>query len=820
MNVAPYVLMLALSTAPGQPPTRAVPPIPPMPPGTPAAPAVGGDEGVLRAAKLETSDEALLNFFRKRTPPAPDGKTLADLANKLASKTLTEADAAHAELVSIGLPAVPALRLIANKVDEPAASGRAKQALTSIEGPNRSTITVSAARLVAARKPTGAATVLLGFLPFADDDHALQNVESALVAVGLRDGKPDPALAAALKDASPLRRAAAAEVLCQVGGLPAHPRVRPLLSDPSPSVRLKVALSLASASDPEAVPVLIDLLADLPAEGRKQVEERLTQIAGEWAVRGPEGNDRVSRQLRREVWAMWWKQTDGEKLLQEFTSRTLPDSEYEKVTALIAKLDDANPTASAAANKELIALSARAVPLLRRAAASTPMPSASSRALESIEKGVPNPLPTAAVRMIALRRPAGTVPALLAYVPFAENEGATSDVVGVLALLGVQEGKADEALVTALTDKVALRRAGAATALCKGGATEALPAVRKLLRDESPEVRFRAGQALAALGEREAVPVLIELIAVLPLNQAHDVEDLLSRAAGEATPSIAVNADPESRKKSVEAWTKWWTENGKKADLARLNASDADLGLTLVIENWNPAKGRGRVIELDSAGKVRWEMGDLFWPYDAQVLRNGNVLVVEQQNRVTERERTGGKVVWDKHFVNVFQCERLRDGRTFLACRHQLMIVDKAGTAVFTHPVNGGQILAARHFRDGSMAYLTYAGQVVRIDAKGKEISSRNLNFVGMGLAGAEILPDERVIVSVNNFNKVIEYSSTGKQNWEAPVTNPLIPYRLPNGHTLVPSNANTALTEIDASGKIVNEQRGLAYKPFRVSRR
>ena len=53
--------------------------------------------------------------------------------------------------------------------------------------------------------------------------------------------------------------------------------------DAQPAVRLKVALTLANAQDPEAIAVLIDLLADLSQEERKQVEEILHQLAGEWA---------------------------------------------------------------------------------------------------------------------------------------------------------------------------------------------------------------------------------------------------------------------------------------------------------------------------------------------------------------------------------------------------------------------------------------------------------------------------------------------------------------------------------------------------------
>src|SRR5439155_25442618 len=140
------------------------------------------------------------------------------------------------------------------------------------EGGQASVLTATAARLLGEKKGAGAAAALLGFVPFAEDERVALEIEAALVAVALRDGKPDAALLQALKDDSPVRRAVAAGVLCQAGGPAVLAAVRPLLEDAKPSVRLKAAMSLIDARDSAAVPVLIDLLAELPAVQRKQAE--------------------------------------------------------------------------------------------------------------------------------------------------------------------------------------------------------------------------------------------------------------------------------------------------------------------------------------------------------------------------------------------------------------------------------------------------------------------------------------------------------------------------------------------------------------------
>jgi hypothetical protein len=91
-----------------------------------AAPA---DESTLGAARLPTTDKAILNFFQKRAQPPPGRAVIEQLARGLGSENATEADNAQGELVSIGAPVLPVLREVANRVDAVRASRRAKEIL-------------------------------------------------------------------------------------------------------------------------------------------------------------------------------------------------------------------------------------------------------------------------------------------------------------------------------------------------------------------------------------------------------------------------------------------------------------------------------------------------------------------------------------------------------------------------------------------------------------------------------------------------------------------------------------------------------------------
>src|SRR5262249_21488279 len=195
-----------------------------------------------------------------------------------------------------------------------------------------------------------------------------------------------------------------------------------------------------------------------------------------------------------------------------------------------------------------------------------------------------------------------------------------------------------------------------------------------------------------------------------------------------------------------EAWANWWPENSKSVDLTKLEfAADREMGYFLVTENYNPQNGRGRVLEMDGNGKIRWQMDNLQGPYDAHLCRNGNVLVVENMNRVTERNRKGDVVGIDKPFPSVFYVEKLRNGDVFVACRNQLQIVDAKGNSKFSHTYNQNSILAARIFRDGTMAYVSYSGHYVKLDKNGKELKTYNLSLLNQSMNGGQVLPNDRV---------------------------------------------------------------------------
>jgi hypothetical protein len=176
------------------------------------------DLKVLKAMNVGPDGPALLTFLRSQIRGEADRKAINDLLKQLADESFEVREKATTQLIALGPVAVPFLRE-ATKDDDAEVSRRAKMCLEKIGSATRPDGAVGAAlRLVAARKPAGAAEVLLALAPSVTDPALKNELYWALEAVAVRDGKPDKIVEQALDDKDPSRRAAAAAALGKDGG--------------------------------------------------------------------------------------------------------------------------------------------------------------------------------------------------------------------------------------------------------------------------------------------------------------------------------------------------------------------------------------------------------------------------------------------------------------------------------------------------------------------------------------------------------------------------------------------------------------------------
>ncbi len=780
------------------------------------------EETPLRAAGLPADANFLLEYLKQRTRDAVPADELAKLIDELAADAT--AAAATAKLVQRGPAAVAVLRRAKNDLSNKPLAERAAKCLALIEGKAGADVTVAVLKLASLRDVPGTAAAILGFAPHAEDAGTLDTLGAALARLAYPNGQPDPDLAAAVRHHGALIRALAAEALARTDQPATRRTLWPLLEDPVRPVRQRAAIALARADEIRAVPVLVELLSGVSKAERAPVEEMLQSLAGDTAPKALSGgDDTVAREAVAAAWGLWWKKIDGPGLLDEFRARTLRPEDVAGVQDLVQKLGDPNYRVREKATDTLGKQGAKVLPYLR-AAAKDPDGERGRRAEDCIRRintSDAKRLPVGVPRLTALRRPADAVAVMLAYVSFVDDDeaivGEIRTALGALALDA--NAQPDAALLKALADPLPAKRMIAAEALCRGAGPAARPAVKKLLADPDATVRQAAGVALVMAGERDGVPVLIDLLATLPANTAWPAQDTLQMLAGETILPPAASDRPEDRRKLRDEWASWWKANADKTDVAKLMLNPGYLGYTLLVQVEN--NSNGRVIEIGRDGKIRWKIEKLRYPVDAFMLPGDRVLITEWDgNRVTEYD-TRGTVFWKKDGLTgrATNAQRLPNGNTFISTTNEFLEVDRAGKDVYRVPVPLG-VTGAYRAVAGDIVVLRNDGKVARYTTAGAEVKTFDSKRDSSWTSGLDLVRNGNIVVTQPNpGQKVTEFTPDGKvvHEWNTP--NVTTATRLTNGNLLAASHGGQNVIEYDRAGKKVWEYKD-EFHIFRARRR
>ncbi len=268
------------------------------------------DEHLLKEAKVATAGPGLLEFFRRRVPTENDQARFTGLIRQLGSSDFQTREKATSELIALGPVVLPELRQ-ARKDPDAEVKRRVAQCVEVIEREASPPVTAAAVRLLKARAPAGAVGVLLAFLPHANDEGVEEEITTALLTLGVKDGKVDPLLAAALNNQVPARRAVAAMVLGRYGTPEQKEAVRNRLKDSDPRIRFRAAQGLVAAREKSAIPFLAAFLGEGPIDIARQAEELLARIAGDSAPKVGLVEDQAARRRCRSAWDSWWKTNEA-----------------------------------------------------------------------------------------------------------------------------------------------------------------------------------------------------------------------------------------------------------------------------------------------------------------------------------------------------------------------------------------------------------------------------------------------------------------------------------------------------------------------------
>ena len=510
--------------------------------------------------------------------------------------------------------------------------------------------------------------------------------------------------------------------------------------------------------------------------------------------------------------------TDGPSLLNYFRRRTPSADEQNTLKQRTVQLGSSAYPVRAKATADLINFGRPALPYLRETAktADAEISRRAQYCIGIIEQNTRLGLVLPAVRVLAERRPPGTLETLLAYLPFAEEAWIDEEIRVHLKRLAFHDGKATALFVQALSDPSAKRRAAAAWIVGHSNDAGQRKKVVERLSDESAEVRFGAASALLITREPAAVPAIIGLLTADSLEIAWRAEDLLGRLAANNAPAVWLNTASDNNGQKVQAaWQAWWKANQTKIDWQSLRFDDQALGLTLVAENQR-SDGTGRLYETSLAGDIRWQV-KIQNPIDVQWLPGNRMLVADSRASQIYEMDTRGVIGWKHTGITPTSVQRLPNGNTVVSTYQKIIELTRDGKAVFSYTTQG-HTYHARKLRDNHYVWIDACGEIGEIDETGILLAKTK---VGAGLAWGSIerLRNGRYLVALGGIGKVQEIDMTGKVFWEKKVSNPNRAIRLNNGHTLVASHGDSCVYEFDANG---NERwkHSCVGRPFAAIRR
>jgi HEAT repeat protein len=450
------------------------------------------------------------------------------------------------------------------------------------------------------------------------------------------------------------------------------------------------------------------------------------------------------------------------------------------------------------------------------------------KVLKKINREIYLAQPLLAVRLLAKRWPEKAVAPLLLHLPFALEETA-EEIVFALDALVVKQGQVPAAMVKALQDKTAARRAAAAVIVGRRGSAEQKAAVAKLLTDAAPMVRLRAAQGLLAAKDKVGLPTLVALVDEPDVAVSWSAEELLHWVAEETAPEAVVGAaTAEERQKCRAAWEAWHKVHGDKVDVGKRYAEVRRPGLCLVgAKHPKPDRDDGQVYLRGCDGKPRWKIAAP-WAGDAFLLPGNRISLVWRELDLHGRELWRSKIGGTSRLPNgnLFTDGGYLNSRE--VTRAGELVVEYLGLTMAQGEEHAlpSQLCgegAVRKLGDGRLMWLYDKSGLGEHDAEtGRLVKKVPLDPKLKRIEPIDVLPNGHWLVRwspepeppaekkpwLERQTWLVEVDTTGKAIWQSRVC-AIWAVRLRNGHTLAfaglvgdITRAHHALVELDRTGK------------------
>lgn len=561
--------------------------------------------------------------------------------------------------------------------------------------------------------------------------------------------------------------------------------------------------------------VLISVTLAGPADGQNAVQKKIGRIIDPNAPQ-TDKTALASAKLKAE-------EPDG--LIAYFKQRTLTDDELTKIKAVISRMGSVVFEDREKASDEVLAFGPAAIGPLRTAAQAEADPEVNYRAEQArkkIETVSHAAVASAAARALAKLSPKHpqAVSALLGFLPLADDESVVEEIGAALVALADDGGKPDPALVAALGDKLAVRRAAAVVALLDGGDKakpvrfpEVLGRIKDALAsDTDAEVKFRGLHILLTRSkEKDGVDSLIKLLPSLPRGRFWQAEDYLTQLAGKDAPKARFGKTKESQDKALAEWTKWWDGAKSRTDLAAFAFQPTTTGSLMVVEMDNRGYSAGKVIRFSPAMKEHWVAKGLQYPSDVAVFPDGRVVIVEQNiNRISVRDKAG-KPIQTLSVNYPMACEITKEGMLLVVGRNEIYEIDDKWNVKPRYSRNNHDMVAGRRLPNGQTLVLTTTNpnNAILLDKDWKMVGKEFK--LGRPYYQAQMSLVSETEILITEDTQVAQYDLKDEKNrdkvvWKKAINNPTSAQRLANGNTLITSFNQNRVVEVAPDGEEVWE--------------
>lgn len=401
----------------------------------------------------------------------------------------------------------------------------------------------------------------------------------------------------------------------------------------------------------------------------------------------------------------------------------------------------------------------------------------------------------AAFQVIRDERMAGLLSPVLDALPYCSQDYIREEAVRTLKTIAQPEDA--ETLETALEHSEPEIRQVAIQTLeylqGEGADEELLP----FLKSENDAIKLTAARALCNHGNREPLPILVDLLASDDLQVRAGASDTLRLLTGEKFAFVAYDK-ASKRAAARNKWVNWVADNGETAKLNfPLPQGPVLRGHTLIC-NYSQKK----VIELDDNQKEVWSQ-HLVGAWGCQGLPNGNRLVTSYSQRQVIEYDASGEEIWKKDGLPglPYSVERLDNGNTLVTCSNKQVIeYNREGKIAWSKQFNGTPRDAERLDNGNTLVVLYTTQELVEVDRKGNVVWRLNNMFRPMC---AQRLSNGNTLVCQSARRRLVEVDRKGNIVWTLNLQRSVYDaQRLPNGNTLVVGSRGA--TEYDSNGKEV----------------